>query len=109
MSLTRAADVDALLQRLDWLQEHQEPNRLSERAVVAHALGCVGDERAVNSLASLLQPDERDDARVCAAFALRNIGGHAAERALTVALNDKQRLARKAAYAVITRDSDPAA
>jgi HEAT repeat protein len=82
-------DLDGLLARLDAPDRPDEENTLSERALVACALGSIGTEAHVCRLSRLLRPEETAAVRGCAADALRRIGGPKAAAALVVALDDE--------------------
>jgi HEAT repeat protein len=104
-ALTVKRDTDELLALLDEGEtEVPEDDRWSERALVAFALGQLKADAASDRLAALLNPDVREDVRVCAADALRNIGGPSAVEALIPALDDSHWAVRRAAIAALEAD-----
>jgi HEAT repeat protein len=88
-ALALRGDLDGLLARLDAPDRPDEEDTLSERALVACALGSIGTDAQVCRLSRLLRPEETAAVRGCAADALRRIGGPAAAAALVVALDDE--------------------
>lgn len=103
-ALTLRGDVAGLLALLDERGADEE-SRFSERALVACALGSFGTDAAVEHLAALVRPHESLSVRVCAADALRRIGGPAASEAVMPGLDDNYWSVQYAA--VKTLDADP--
>jgi HEAT repeat protein len=98
--LARAGDVDGLLRRLERAEDPPE-GQVSERAVIASALGRLRAQAAIPRLAPLVEPDNPVDVRGSASAALRQIGGPQAARALLSALDDERYgVRRNAIYAV---------
>jgi HEAT repeat protein len=104
-ALARSGDASGLLHRLDTVSDPEE-TKFAERAVIAFALGTLTTESAIPRLAELVRPNVRVDVRVCAAEALKRIGGPDAARALAPALGDEQYGVRAAAIEAIDSAGD---
>jgi HEAT repeat protein len=98
-ALASRGDAAGLLKLLD-AADPAWPT-LSERAVVAFALGRVADASAIPRLAQLVTPETRPDVRICASHALREIGGPHAAAALRPALADDSFSVRTNALATL--------
>jgi HEAT repeats len=107
-ALARARDVEGLLRRLDRPPEPHEDDARWRRATIAHLLGRLRAETAVDRLAKLLHRDEPDAVRRSAAGALGEIGGALAAQALSAALDDEAWQVREAAIAGLLQARDVA-
>jgi HEAT repeat protein len=106
-ALTVRRDADGLLARLDVAGD--PPDSLSERALIAFALGLVGNERAVGRLGKLVSPVEQVSTRMLAADALYRIGGQAAAAALVPALSDEDWSVQRSAIKTLQANPRPEA
>jgi HEAT repeat protein len=81
----------------------------SIRSQAARALGLIGDTRAIDPLADLLEDDEADEVRASAAWALNQIGTERALEAVRPYADDRAYLVQTEAEKALATDAERAA